>query len=101
MVSRYRLAGHPIDVLGRGVLHRDAVIGGFNYSASVAKTISSAYVVIAAHPLNTAAHYRLFSQYGRAKYIEAGLDVPYISDQEWGTLVLIASALAATLYFVG
>jgi hypothetical protein len=75
-------------------------LSGFNYSASVAKTISSAYVVIAAHPLNTAAHYRLFSQYGRAKYIEAGLDVPYISDQEWGTLV-IASALAATLYFVG
>jgi hypothetical protein len=75
-------------------------LAGYGDPSQVAKAISSAYVVIAAHPINTAAHYRLFSRYGRAKYLQAGRDVPYVSDQEWGTLALTGLALAATFYFV-
>jgi hypothetical protein len=68
--------------------------------AHIAKTIAAAYVVIASFPINTAAHYRLFSRYGRAKYRQAGRDVPYISDQEGVTLLLTLAALAATIHFV-
>ena len=65
------------------------------------KAVSAAYVVIASFPINTAAHYRLFSRYGRAKYRQAGRDVPYISDQEGVTLLATFAALAATIYYVG
>jgi hypothetical protein len=68
--------------------------------AHIAKAISAAYVVIASFPINTAAHYRLFSRYGRAKYRQAGRDVPYISDQEAATLLATFVALAATIYCV-
>ena len=46
----------------------------------IARTVAIAYIVIAAHPLNTAAHYRLFSRYGRTKYRQQGRDVPYVTD---------------------
>ena len=75
-------------------------LAGLGNESQVAKAIASAYVLIAAHPINTAAHYRLFSRYGRAKYRQAGRDVPYISDQEWLTLAVTVAALAATLVFV-
>src|SRR6185503_1607319 len=45
----------------------------------IARTIAIAYIVIAAHPLNTAAHYRLFSRTGRTKYRAQGRDVPYVA----------------------
>jgi hypothetical protein len=66
----------------------------------ISKAVSAAYVVIASFPINTAAHYRLFSRYGRAKYRQAGRDVPYISDQEAVALLATFTALAATIYFV-
>jgi hypothetical protein len=74
---------------------------GLGNPAYIAKSLTSAYVVIAAHPINTAAHYRLFSRGGREKYREAGRDYPRISDQEWATMVTTGAALAATLYIVG
>ena len=67
--------------------------------ALIALTLSLAYIVIGMFPINTAAHYRVFSRYGRSKYMQQGRDVPYITDQEWVTLALTFAALAATLYF--
>lgn len=75
-------------------------LAGHADPSRIAKAISSAYVVITAYPINIAAHYRLFSRYGRTKYIEAGGDVPYISDQEWLTLLATVAALVATIHFV-
>jgi hypothetical protein len=69
--------------------------------AHIGKAVCAAYVVIASFPINTAAHYRLFSRYGRAKYRQAGRDVPYITDQEGVTLLATFAALAATIYYVG
>jgi hypothetical protein len=66
----------------------------------IAKAVSAAYVIIASFPINTAAHYRLFSRYGRDIYRQAGRDVPYISDQEGVTLLLTFAAIAATIYCV-
>lgn len=48
---------------------------------------------IAAHPIKTEAHYRLFSRWGRWKYGQRGRDVPYVSDQEWVTLGLTVAAV--------
>ena len=76
-------------------------LAGRSDPSHVAKAIATAYVVIASFPINTAAHYRLFSRYGRAKYRQAGRDVPYISDQEAVTLTATLVALAVTLFFVG
>ena len=56
-----------------------------------------ATIIIAAHPINTAAHYRLFSRWGRWKYRQPGRDVPYVSDQEWVTLALTAAAVAGAV----
>lgn len=76
-------------------------LAGRSDPSIIARAIASAYVLIAAYPINVAAHYRLFSPYGRTKYRQAGRDVPYITDQEWATLIMTAAALAATLYCVG
>jgi hypothetical protein len=64
----------------------------------IALTLSLAYIVIAMHPINTAAHYRVFSRYGRSKYRAQNRDVPYISDQEWLALAVTFAAVAGTLY---
>lgn len=74
---------------------------GHSDPSYIAKTISAAYVAIASFPINTAAHYRLFSRYGRAKYRMAGRDVPYITDQEAVTLAATLIALSAVIYYVG
>jgi hypothetical protein len=66
----------------------------------IARTIAIAYIIIAAHPLNTAAHYRLFSPWGRTKYRQQGRDVPYVTDQEWITLLLTLAAIGVALWLV-
>jgi hypothetical protein len=66
----------------------------------IARTVATAYIVIAAHPLNTAAHYRLFSRWGRTKYRQQGRDVPYVTDQEWITLALTAACIGWALWIV-
>lgn len=73
---------------------------GLGSSTHSAVTLGSAYVIIAAHPINTAAHYRLFSPTGRSKYRAAERDVPYISDQEMLTLAATVAGLVATIYLV-
>ena len=59
-----------------------------------------AYIIIAAHPINTAAHYRLFSRWGRWKYRQQGRDVPYVSDQEWVTLALTVAAVGGAVWLM-
>lgn len=72
--------------------HRDPLL--------IARTVAIAYIVIVAHPLNTAAHYRLFSPWGRTKYRQQGRDVPYVTDQEWITLLLTAAAVGTALWLL-
>ncbi|MBZ5529979.1 MAG: hypothetical protein LAO20_00985 [Acidobacteriia bacterium] len=57
--------------------------------------LSVAYVLIAFHPINEAAHYRLlFSKEGRTIYRKMGRDIPWVTDQEIFT-VIISAVLAA------
>src|SRR5438445_6677329 len=57
--------------------------------------LGSAYTLIALHPINEAAHYRLlFSKEGRAVYLRAGKDFPWITGQEIFTVVI--SVILAT-----
>jgi len=47
------------------------------------------YVLIAFHPINEAAHYRLFSGKGRSVYLnKSGGDYPWITDQEISSVIL-------------
>ena len=75
-------------------------IAGRRDQWAVSCTLAIAYIIIAAHPINTAAHYRLFSRRGRSKYSEQERDVPYITDQEWLTLALTVAALVWTLWLL-
>lgn len=62
------------------------------------------YVLIALHPINMAAHYRLFSQDGRGVYTKQGHDYPYLTDHEKVTLVvtlLVAVAVGLSVYYQG
>jgi hypothetical protein len=47
------------------------------------------YVLIAFHPINEAAHYRLFSGKGRSVYLnKSDGDYPWITDQEIFSVIL-------------
>jgi hypothetical protein len=72
-------------------------IGDFD---RLAKTmVSVGYTLIAFHPVNTAAHYRLFSPSGRGIYTRALRDYPYITDQEVITLLLsFVAAIGAGMW---
>jgi hypothetical protein len=79
-----------------------APLAGYRNEFTITRALAIAYIVIAAHPLNTAAHYRLFSRAGRSKYHKQGeqgalTDLPYVTDQEMVTLPLTLAAIAATL----
>jgi hypothetical protein len=50
--------------------------------------IAEAFVLIVFHPINMAAHYRLFSKLGRYKYEIEKKDFPYITDQEIITYII-------------
>jgi|GEM_PF-3468418 hypothetical protein len=71
------------------------VLGDFGRTAKT--TLTAAYVLIAFHPVNEAAHYRLlFSREGRAVYRKVGKDIPWITDQEIFTVIvsIIAASVA-------
>ena len=65
--------------------------------------LSSGYVLIALHPINEAAHYRLFSKYGRSVYKAKARDYPWITDQEIVTVAIsaICAATAGWLAYAG
>jgi hypothetical protein len=65
---------------------RPLATGDFDQIARV--TLAVGYTLIAFHPVNTAAHYRLFSRSGRSIYTRAGRDYPYVTDQEVITFLL-------------
>src|SRR6202522_2416164 len=43
--------------------------------------LGAGYILIAFHPFTMAAHYRLWSRDGRNKYVTAGKDYPYRSEE--------------------
>ena len=63
-------------------------------------TLSAAFVLIAMHPINTAAHYRLFSTKGRAKYTNQKKDYPWVTDQETATLIITVILVAISSVYV-
>ena len=76
--------------------------GEFNRGAKTALAIG--YTLLALHPINMAAHYRLFSKAGRSIYLKTSDnypyitegDYPYITDQE-ARLLPISSVLATVV----
>lgn len=60
--------------------------------------LSIAYLLIAMHPVTTAAHYRLFTKEGRKKYERLGKDWPYITDWEWAAICVTLILVAGTLW---
>ena len=60
--------------------------------------LGAGYILIAFHPFTMAAHYRLWSRDGRNKYVTAGKDYPYATDEELvsSSLSIILAVLAAT-----
>jgi len=68
--------------------------GGFNRYATT--VLAVAYIFIGFHPVNMAAHYRLFSRQGRNVYTG---DYPYITGQEIFTVIVsITIATVAGIY---
>ncbi len=60
--------------------------------------LGAGYVLIAFHPFSMAAHYRLWSRADRNKYVTAGKDYPYATNEEFvsSSLSIILAVLAAT-----
>lgn len=75
-------------------------LAGVSDTARFIQTLSVAYVIVAAYPINTAAHYRLFSRSGRSKYKQEGRDYPYITDQEWMTLIVTFVTVGAVMLYI-
>lgn len=71
----------------------------------VAKTaLAIGYLLVAFHPINVAAHYRLFSKAGRSIYLKTpGGDYPYITDHEAISLAisLVVPTIAGLLVWYG
>jgi hypothetical protein len=74
------------------------VTGSFGKSART--VLAAGYALITWHPVSEAAHYRLFSPYGRSVYLEQPEgDYPWITDQEIATVLFsIVSALTAVWF---
>ena len=60
--------------------------------------VALAATAIAFHPINMAAHYRLFSRKGRTIY--DGTEIPLITDQEWRTLAVTCVSLLFVAWYV-
>ena len=56
------------------------------------------YVLIALHPVNQAAHYRLFSRKGRSVYNKG---YPWITDQEIASLLFTSGAAMLAGWIIG
>jgi hypothetical protein len=54
--------------------------------------VAGGYVLMAFHPLTTAAHYRLWSREGVRKHARDGKDCPYATTEE-----LVSAALSIVL----
>ena len=65
------------------------------YSQMSKTVLAVAYILIALHPINGAAHYRLFSREGRHMYTRQGRDYPYMTDQEIVTTIVTLILAAA------
>lgn len=64
-------------------------MAGNTHPRLVRTTLSIGYTLIAFHPFNEAAHYRLFSKHGRRKHLEGtNGDYPWITDHEILTVTL-------------
>lgn len=61
--------------------------------------LSVAYVLIAMHPVNEAAHYRLFSPKGRTVYEQSNRDYPLVTDQEAVTLIVTVLSAGAVAFY--
>lgn len=61
-------------------------LGKYQAWVSIRTVIAAAGTLLALHPINTAAHYRLFSRNGRSVYGKSGKDFPPVTGQEWVTL---------------
>lgn len=65
----------------------------------VSKTVLAvAYILIGFHPINMAAHYRLFSKAGRSIYGKR--DYPWLTDQEAVSIALSVMAAALGGWYV-
>lgn len=60
--------------------------GQFHHVAKA--VLGTGYLLVALHPINTAAHYRLFSRSDRSVYKDSGRNYPYVTGQEMFTLLL-------------
>jgi len=73
---------------------------GYVRPSATRLVFSVAFVFLAFHPINVAAHYRLFSKKGRSIYPERDRDYPYVTDQELVTVIatlIFAAAVASAL----
>jgi hypothetical protein len=97
LVSDYINLASMLSVLAFCIIFPVAT-GIFSKASRVSLAI--AFVLTIFYPIMLAGHYRLFFGKGRSEYLEKGLDVPHVTDQEGVLLAvaLIAAALAA--YFV-
>jgi hypothetical protein len=60
----------------------------FRITRATNTVLAIGYTFIAFHPINEAAHYRLFSRKGRSIYTDVGRDYPWITDQEIFTVII-------------
>jgi hypothetical protein len=58
-------------------------------------TLAVSFVLIVFYPIVLAGHYRLFSAEGREKYLRAGKDFPWLSDQEF--IFIVIALVCATI----
>ena len=59
--------------------------------------IGTSFIFLVMYPINTANHYRIFSNEGRNKYLEEGEDYPWITDHE---IISFLTTLILAMFFV-
>ena len=59
------------------------------------------YVLIAFHPLTTAAHYRLWSREGIRKHVRDGKHYPYATAEELVSAFLSVVIAALAAFYIG
>jgi hypothetical protein len=63
--------------------------------------LAGGYVLIAFHPLTTAAHYRLWSREGIRNHLRDGKDYPYATTEELVSLFLSVVLSVAAAAYIG
>ncbi len=64
-------------------------------------TLAGGYVLIAFHPLTTAAHYRLWSREGNRKHARDGKDYPYATTEELVSFSLSVVIAVLAVAYIG